>query len=303
MHKNGKLNDCALVFVAQDYVQYERKMTRHSANKFNKDWPRRAASHTVTVSGIESVSTAYHPFSQQSKCRMSRISGPSQRRSLSRGRTRTPRNWSRRRTFRRSQLTPAEQLKTFREGNGTGRKRNTVKCLQGPGSVSQGFRHSENSPRRALFSSTERKEVERSRDILNLEGCREPSAIVRRQRIERSALRRSRRLSLQGIERPQRPQLVPGASNISLEETFADTFEEAKLERVELDQCVSLRSLRVRSLLKFGIDRTVDILSGRSIGLVTGYTHVGKFPVVVELPGSYMEQVVTFFDEKAVKDH
>lgn len=42
----------------------------------------------------------------------------------------------------------------------------------------------------------------------------------------------------------------------------------------------------------------MDILLGRSIGLVTGFTHVGKFLVVVELPGSYMEEGMTFFDEK-----
>lgn len=223
---------------------------------------------------------------------MGRISGASYRRSLGRGRTRAPYSRSRRRSVRSSQLTPAQQIKVLRQGGVTEtRRRKQVEYFYGPSRVGQGVENTENGISRTLFSSTVRTELERSR---NLENFREPLTIAR----ERSTLRRSRRLSVQGIDRPPHPKLVPGASNTALEEAFADIFNEAKLEYIELDQCVSVRSLRVRSLLKFGIDKTVEILQGRSIGLVTGFTHVGKFPVVVELPRSYMGEVVTFFDEK-----
>lgn len=161
---------------------------------------------------------------------MARTRRASYRMPMGRLRTKTPRSTSRLRTVRKSQLTPAQQLKVLNQGSTT-RRRKPVERFRGTvNPIDQEAQHSENRISRALFSNTERAELERHRNRKDLEGESRSLTTVKWRRRERSALRRSQRLPLQGNDCPPRPQLVPGASNNDLEEAFADIFNEAKLE-------------------------------------------------------------------------
>ena len=97
---------------------------------------------------------------------------------------------------------------------------------------------------------------------------------------------------------PLSVSLVPGDENNTIEGLFSDVFNDAILTKVEVEQCVSLPELRVRPLHNFGIQRAMHVLRGESIGSVTGYVCVGKFPVIAELPPEYRPRILDYFCTK-----
>ena len=118
-----------------------------------------------------------------------------------------------------------------------------------------------------------------------------------RDQVQNVGRRRSLRLSSQchRYENSSRPSLIPGASNQLIESAFADIFNRAILEAVDIDQCVSLEDLRVRPMHEFGVKRIMEMLKGRSVGMVTGHVQVGKLQVIVQLPPHYKKLASSYF--------